>query len=76
MPRFLLQIAEGEAPFAVARFPAGGALERDFVAACTEAIVRRRVGFFRTEAQVKQAISDGITAAILDLKEDTRVLLG
>ena len=56
-------------------FPGGGPLERDLIAACTEAIVKRGVGVFRTEAQVKAAILAGITEVVMDLKNDTRYVV-
>lgn len=70
-PLFLLQIVEASAPHVVVRLPAGGRLERDLVEACTRAIVSKGVGFFRTEAHVRQAIAEGITEAIRALKQDT-----
>ena len=68
-PVFLLQIVDRQGQ--VVRLPAGGQLERDFVEACTDAIVARGVGFWRTEAHVRDAITDGIAAAIRALKDDT-----
>ena len=69
---YLLQIVDAAAPHAVVRIPAGGLLERDLVHVCTEAIVSKGVGFFRTEAQVRRAIEQGITDAIRDLKRESR----
>lgn len=54
------------------RLPGGTALERDLIAVCTQAIVTKGVGLFRTEAHVRQAITDGITEALLALKAETR----
>lgn len=71
-PIFLLQIVLAEAPHDVARLPGGGPLERDLIAACTEAIVAKGVGFGKTEAQVRQAIAAGITDAIRAIKRDSR----
>lgn len=71
-PLFLLQISDRNG--VVVRFAAGGHVERDFIAICTAAIVKRGVGFLKTEAVVKQAIEDGITQAIRDLKMETIVL--
>lgn len=50
---------------------AGGKLERDLIAACTNAIVSKGVGVFKTEAQVRKAIEDGITETFTDLKLKT-----
>ena len=69
-PRFLLQIVDAETGVLV-RFPGGGYFERQFIEACTDAIVQQGVGLFRTEARVKQAIAEGIAATIRDLKQDT-----
>lgn len=69
---YLLQIVSAEPPHVVARFPGGSAMERDFIAACTDAIVRKGVGFGKTEAQVRQAIADGITDTVRALKQDSR----
>lgn len=48
----------------------GGHGERDFIAACTAAIVAKGVGVFRTEAQVKAAILGGIHDAFLAVKAE------
>lgn len=68
-PLFLLQIVDQQGR--VVRLPGGGALERDLIAACTESIVARGVGFGRSEAHVRQAIRDGMTEAIRALKRET-----
>lgn len=68
-PLFYLQIAHPDGT--VVRTHGGGALERDFVAACTENIAVRGVGFFKTEAQVRTAIRDGIADTIRQLKWET-----
>lgn len=67
-PIFLLQIVtpEGE----VARFPGGGRLERDFIAAIT-AGVTQRIGPMTTRARVEAAVREAATKAIYDLKLDT-----
>ena len=69
-PAFLLQIVNAD-DFAVVRIPAGGRLERDLVADITKAVVAKGVGFLKTEAQVKKAISTGIAEAFRDLKIET-----
>lgn len=53
-------------------FEGGGVFERDLIRACREAIVKRGVGFGRTEAHVSKDIDDGITEAILSLKRESR----
>lgn len=72
MRLFLLQIVDANPPHAVARIPYGGAIEKDLVKVLTDAIVAKRVGFFRTEAHVKAAIESGITDAIAAMKNETR----
>ena len=72
IPRFLLQIVDADAPHAVVRLPAGGALERDLVEACTAAIVAKGVGVLKTEAHVREAIRSGLTEALTALKRETR----
>ena len=75
MVLYLLQIVEVRPPHAVVRIPAGGPLERDLVQICTDAIVAKGVGLFRTEAQVRKAIQSGMTEAISTLKRDSRFLV-
>ena len=74
MRLFLLQIVRAETG-EVVRFPGGGPLERDLIDACTEAIVSRGVGMWRTEAHVREAIAAGMTEAIMSLKRDTRQVI-
>jgi hypothetical protein len=69
MTLFWLQIVDRSG--VVVQLPGGGPLERDLIRSCTEAIVKRGVGVFRTEAHVKQAIAQGITEAIRELKRET-----
>ena len=73
VPVFKLAIvwADGHAP----AYLYGQPLERDLITACTEAIVKRGVGLFKTEAAVKQAILEGITEVIAGLKNDTRYVI-
>lgn len=52
-------------------FEAGSRFERNFIEACSDAIVAQGVGVFRTEAQVKKAIESGIASALLGLKRET-----
>lgn len=69
IPVFFLQIAYPDGT--VAQIPAGGRLELDFIIACTDAVVKRGVGIFRTEAHVRQAINDGIVEALRGLKKQS-----
>ena len=69
--RFLLQIVDVDPPHHVARFPAGGPLERAFIEHCTAEIMRRGVGLMKTEAHVRADIRTGLEAAILALKMET-----
>lgn len=73
---FLLQIVKAEPPYeVVARVPGGGPLERQLIDHCVAIISKRRLGWFTSEAKVKQAISEGMAEAILDLKNDTRYVV-
>ena len=47
-----------------------GSLELPLIEACEAAIIKQGVGVFRTEAHVRQAIRDGMAAAIQSLKDD------
>lgn len=69
IPVYRLQIADLNGNVVV--IPAGGRLERDFIHACTDAIVAQGVGLLKTEAQVRLAIERGITTVIRDLKWET-----
>jgi hypothetical protein len=70
MTLFLLQVVRNGSTKAV-QLPGGGKMEIDLIDACTEAIVRRKVGYFRSEAHVRQAIKAGITETIDNLKLQT-----
>lgn len=50
------------------RFHAGEKVELDLRAAIKTAILKRDVGFTKTQAQVAQAIEDGITEALEKFK--------
>jgi len=65
--RFLLQIID-RATNDVIQFEPGMAAEKLFIEDCVGQIIKRGVGFFRTEAHVVQDIRDGLEAAILELK--------
>jgi hypothetical protein len=69
MTRFWLQVADREG--VVWNTPFGSPMERDLIEACTAAIVAKGVGVFRTEAQVKRAIAQGITETVQALKRET-----
>ena len=66
-PVLYLQLADSNG--VVAQYRAGGRAEIDFIAACTEAIVKRGVGVFRGEAHVTADIRDGIRETIKVLKK-------
>lgn len=66
----LLQIVDYDGR--LVRFPAGGDMERDFVAAVTAKLGSFDVGMFRTKKQVMAAMSVAITEVIHDLKNETR----
>jgi hypothetical protein len=69
MTRFWLQVVDRDG--VVVKMPFGAPMERDLIRACTEAIVAKGVGVFRTEAQVKSAIEAGITETVRALKHET-----
>lgn len=107
MPAFLLQIVGPDGVLARFPAGTKAGLERPLIEACTqaivtqlvtdglqacvEAIVAKGVGYFKSEAQVEQAIRDGlsetldarltqaidagITETLRALKEDTRYLV-
>ena len=52
-------------------FEAGGRFERDLVDSCVNVIMKKGVGFFKTEKKVRAAIEEGIKEAIFDLKAET-----
>lgn len=68
-PSFFLQIVDKDGH--IVTMPGGGRLEANLIEACTAAIVSKGVGFFKTEAQVKLAISKGLQEAISNLKRQT-----
>jgi hypothetical protein len=58
MPSFLLQIVHADSK-TVVTLPGGGALERDLIAVCTEAILAERTGL---ERELVEACTAAITA--------------
>ena len=52
----------------------GSTGERDLIASITDAAVKRGVGLFRTEAQVRRAIADGCHDVLLALKREVMPL--
>jgi len=73
-PMYLLQIVHADEPHhVVVRGPAGShlPLEIDMRARIVAAVVKRGVGFFKTEGQVRTAIEEGITEALMELKAQT-----
>lgn len=59
---YLLQIVTSEG--ATLRFHAGEKVEMDLRAGIKAAILRRKVGFLKTQAQVAEAVDAGITEAL------------
>lgn len=49
-----------------------GSLDFPLIEMCEAEILKRGVGFFKTEAKVRQAIRDGMAAALQQLKDDYR----
>lgn len=106
-PLFLLQIVENDAQRKVVSMPAGGALETELIDACVvgvrdslrdtlvskcvTAIMSRKVGMFRTRAQVEKAVQEelqillplevtrgirtGFKQVLTDLKNQTRFVV-
>lgn len=68
MSKFRIAIVREDAE-PVLLYP-GSLGERDLVDAVTKQIVGKGVGFFRTEARVRQAITDGIAEVIHELKSE------
>ncbi len=68
---FYLQIANVKTGDVVT-LPGGSRLETDLIAACVDEVLKRKVGFFRTENHVKQAVEEGMTTVIHNLKRETR----
>jgi hypothetical protein len=69
MSRFRISIVDTKTGQTASLVP-GSTGERDFVASITEKVVRKGVGIFRTEAQVKAAIDAGVKEAIKELKRE------
>jgi hypothetical protein len=72
-PIFQLQIVYPDG--SPLRFVAGSSFERDLIASCTAAILKRGVGFFVTEGSVAQAIGEGMREALLELKREARKVM-
>ncbi len=53
-----------------------GTVSIPLIDTCVQHILAQGVGFWRTEAQVKAAIIAGMQAAIQELKEDARDVVG
>lgn len=69
-PPFLLRIVDQDDN--TVTVPGGGALERDLLTEIVKKITKQGVGIFRTEAQVTQAISQGLREVVQELKAETR----
>jgi hypothetical protein len=67
-PIFLLQIVTPEGDSV--RFPGGGRLEKDLIAAITTG-VSQRIGPVTTRARVEEAVRNAAHSAIYDLKLET-----
>lgn len=68
---FLMQIVDrttGE----VVRFEAGGRIETDLKADILARVSQQPTGVFRTEASVRQVVSDAVDAAFRALKRTVR----
>lgn len=72
-PLFYLQVVDRDG--VIVRLPGGTRLERELVSACVDQAVSKGVGLWKSEAQVKQAISEGIAEVIKGLKQQTRQLV-
>jgi hypothetical protein len=70
-PVFLLQIVRPDGD--PVRFPGGGLLERDLIAAIVTETTKR-LGPFATRAGVEKAVREGAAQAILELKRETVVI--
>ena len=70
IPIYRLQIADMQGNVVV--LPAGGRLERDFIKACADEVIRRGVGVLKSEAHVRADIEAGLAEVIRDLKWETR----
>lgn len=68
--QLFLQIAWPDG--SVVRLPAGERVEQELHALIKEAILKRGVGFFRSEAHVAQDIEDGIFDALETFKASIR----
>jgi hypothetical protein len=66
---FLLQIVTPEGEHV--RFRAGGLIEANLIEICTQQILSRGVGLFRTQAHVEQDIRAGLAAALYEFKRTT-----
>ena len=59
----------------VAQIPGGGPLEADLVELITAHVLSRGVGFFKTTKHVEKDIKDGVRAALMSLKEQTKFIV-
>lgn len=69
MSRFRITITNTETG-EQARLVPGSTGERDMITAVTDAVVRKGVGVFRTEAQVRKAIDAGLREVLKALKRE------
>ena len=71
MSRFRIVIEDTETG-EQARLVPGSTGERDMIRAITDAAVRKGVGVFRTEAQVKKAIDTAIRETLYEMKREVK----
>jgi hypothetical protein len=71
MSQFRIAIVDRDTGRQVLLVP-GGVAERDLVEDVVDAVLDRGVGFFRTEAQVEQAIRDSMREVLRKLKSDVK----
>jgi hypothetical protein len=69
MSRFRICITDTQTGERAVLVP-GSTGERDLVKSVTDSIVRKGVGLFRTESQVKAAIEAGLKEVFLELKRE------
>lgn len=69
-PTFLLQIVHARDGVTVATFPGGGPVERQFIEHCTAHLLPVVQYAFRAET-LRTAIAAALTAALMDIKQDT-----
>jgi len=69
MPTLLMQIIWPDGT--VARFPAGGAFEKELVADISARLAAKKLGVFTTQAQVRDRVREAMFESFAELKERT-----